>query len=268
MPTPLHDATADLFSPVRAFLSRISDSTTVRVWACKQGGSGSSPLSGLSENGFVERFLESSRYAVGRSQTKGQTEVQPGYLHNLAGRGGISGTPCAKQTKHPATSARGPTGRQSDGRQLSSSRWSRISSAGVLGHIVGSSMGRAGSGPHHTPLRSRAVTVASEVLGRRTGLSRALTHDVRCDRDLRVPMDDRAVRLADRYVARATRATAADGPRALSVRRRTDRRSDVRAAARRVRTAGGDWKSGATDQRLAQVPLRLITLCVSVVSPI
>ena len=49
------------------------------------------------------------------------------------------------------------------------------------------------------------MTVASEALGRRMRLPRALTRDVRCERDLRVPMDDGAVLLADRWVARATR---------------------------------------------------------------
>src|SRR5262245_38972826 len=47
---------------------------------------------------------------------------------------------------------------------------------------------------HHTAhaLRSRAMTLAREALGPAHGLPRALTHDVRCDRDLRVPMDDGA----------------------------------------------------------------------------
>src|SRR4029450_5193568 len=48
--------------------------------------------------------------------------------------------PRAKQTKHPATSG-GPDGDQGAGRQLASSRWQRISSDVVSGHIVGASIG-------------------------------------------------------------------------------------------------------------------------------
>jgi len=47
------------------------------------------------------------------------------------------------------------------------------------------------------------VTLASEILARRMGLPQAQTHDVVCERDLRMRMDDGAVLLADRYVARA-----------------------------------------------------------------
>jgi uncharacterized protein len=50
------------------------------------------------------------------------------------------------------------------------------------------------------------MSVASEILARRMGLPRARTRDVVCDRDLRVPMADGVVLLADRWVARDTRA--------------------------------------------------------------
>jgi putative CocE/NonD family hydrolase len=49
------------------------------------------------------------------------------------------------------------------------------------------------------------MSLASEVLARRMGLPRAWTHDVVCEQDLRATMDDGAVLLADRYVARSTR---------------------------------------------------------------
>ena len=47
------------------------------------------------------------------------------------------------------------------------------------------------------------MSLASEVLARRMRLPRAMTHDVACERDLGVTMDDGAVLLADRYVAHA-----------------------------------------------------------------
>ena len=47
------------------------------------------------------------------------------------------------------------------------------------------------------------MSTASELLARRMGLPAAQTRDVACDRDLRVPMDDGAVLLGDRWVARA-----------------------------------------------------------------
>jgi putative CocE/NonD family hydrolase len=47
------------------------------------------------------------------------------------------------------------------------------------------------------------MSLASAVIARRMRLPRAQTHDVVCERDLRVTMDDGAVLLADRYVARA-----------------------------------------------------------------
>ncbi len=50
-----------------------------------------------------------------------------------------------------------------------------------------------------------AVSLASAVIARRMHLPRAQTHSLVCERDLRVTMDDGAVLLADRYVARATR---------------------------------------------------------------
>jgi uncharacterized protein len=49
------------------------------------------------------------------------------------------------------------------------------------------------------------MSLASAVLARRMRLRRAQTCDVVCERDLRVPMDDGAVLLADRWVASATR---------------------------------------------------------------
>jgi putative CocE/NonD family hydrolase len=48
------------------------------------------------------------------------------------------------------------------------------------------------------------VSLASEFLARQMHLPRAETHDVVHQRDLAVPMDDGAVLLADRWVARAT----------------------------------------------------------------
>jgi putative CocE/NonD family hydrolase len=47
------------------------------------------------------------------------------------------------------------------------------------------------------------MTLPSQILARRTHLPRAETHDVICRRDLRAPMDDGVVLLADRWVARA-----------------------------------------------------------------
>jgi hypothetical protein len=46
------------------------------------------------------------------------------------------------------------------------------------------------------------LTLASQILGRRMRLPRPRTLDVICRRDLRAPMDDGAVLLADRWVAR------------------------------------------------------------------
>jgi putative CocE/NonD family hydrolase len=46
------------------------------------------------------------------------------------------------------------------------------------------------------------VTLASEVLGRQMGLVHAQTHDVVCDHDLGIEMDDGVTLLADRWVAR------------------------------------------------------------------
>ena len=51
----------------------------------------------------------------------------------------------------------------------------------------------------------RHVSLSSEILARRMRLPRAQTQDVVCDRDVRVPMDDGAWLLADRWVARAAR---------------------------------------------------------------
>ena len=52
------------------------------------------------------------------------------------------------------------------------------------------------------------MTLASAVLARRMRLPRAQTRDVVCERDLRVPMGDGAVLLADRYVAAGAAARA------------------------------------------------------------
>jgi len=49
------------------------------------------------------------------------------------------------------------------------------------------------------------VSLASEVLARRMRLPRAHARDVLCERDLRVTMEDGAVLLANRWVARGTR---------------------------------------------------------------
>ena len=49
------------------------------------------------------------------------------------------------------------------------------------------------------------MSLGSAVIARRMRLPRAQTRDVVCERDLRVTMDDGAVLLADRYVARASR---------------------------------------------------------------
>jgi putative CocE/NonD family hydrolase len=46
------------------------------------------------------------------------------------------------------------------------------------------------------------MTLPSEILARQMRLPRAETHDVICDEDLSVPMDDGVVLLADRWVAR------------------------------------------------------------------
>ena len=51
------------------------------------------------------------------------------------------------------------------------------------------------------------MTLASEILARRMRLPRAESRDVVCERDLPVTMDDGAVLLADRWVARRTRHT-------------------------------------------------------------
>ncbi|HEY3727734.1 MAG TPA: CocE/NonD family hydrolase [Solirubrobacteraceae bacterium] len=52
------------------------------------------------------------------------------------------------------------------------------------------------------------MTLASEVLARRMRLARAQTHDVVCEHDLPATMDDGAVLLADRWVAREATGTA------------------------------------------------------------
>jgi len=49
------------------------------------------------------------------------------------------------------------------------------------------------------------MSLASGIFARRMHLPRAQTHDVVCERDLRTRMEDRAVLLADRWVARAMR---------------------------------------------------------------
>lgn len=49
------------------------------------------------------------------------------------------------------------------------------------------------------------TSVLGKILARRWRLPRAQTHDVVCERDLRIEMDDGAVLLADRWVARSAR---------------------------------------------------------------
>ncbi len=49
------------------------------------------------------------------------------------------------------------------------------------------------------------MSLASSILARRMRLPRALTHDVVCEQDLPVPMDDGEVLLADRWVADSAR---------------------------------------------------------------
>ena len=49
------------------------------------------------------------------------------------------------------------------------------------------------------------MSLSSEILARRMRLAAPQTRDVVCEPDLRVPMDDGAVLLADRWVARAER---------------------------------------------------------------
>src|SRR2546429_10001173 len=49
------------------------------------------------------------------------------------------------------------------------------------------------------------MSFASEILARRMRLPRPLTTDVVCERDLRVPADDGATLLTDRWVARASK---------------------------------------------------------------
>jgi hypothetical protein len=52
------------------------------------------------------------------------------------------------------------------------------------------------------------MTLASQILAHRMGLPRPQTLDVVCHRDLRAPMDDGVVLLADRWVARISSPTA------------------------------------------------------------
>jgi putative CocE/NonD family hydrolase len=52
------------------------------------------------------------------------------------------------------------------------------------------------------------MSLASQILARRMRLPRRRTHDVVCEHDLRVPMDDGAQLLADRWVARTASARA------------------------------------------------------------
>src|SRR5664279_5831613 len=49
------------------------------------------------------------------------------------------------------------------------------------------------------------MTLLGSAIARRMRLPRAATHDIVCERDLRATMDDGAVLLADRYVARTAR---------------------------------------------------------------
>src|SRR5664280_539900 len=49
------------------------------------------------------------------------------------------------------------------------------------------------------------MSISSAVIARRMHLPRARTHDILCEQDLRITMDDGSVLLADRYVARDSR---------------------------------------------------------------
>jgi uncharacterized protein len=54
----------------------------------------------------------------------------------------------------------------------------------------------------HAPGQAKGLSLPSQILARRMRLPRAQTRDVVCRRDLRAPMDDGVVLLADRWVAR------------------------------------------------------------------
>ena len=86
----------------------------------------------------------------------------------------------------------------------------------------------------------RLMTLASEVIARRMGLARPLTHDVTQQADLRVTMDDGTVLLADRWVA--TESAERPQPTVLvrSPYGRRVHRTAVRTAAGRAGAAGGD----------------------------
>src|ERR1700729_1493634 len=68
----------------------------------------------------------------------------------------------------------------------------------------GSSQTRSGS-DEDGGIEWVVMSLLGEILARRWGLPRPQTRDVVCERDLRVEMDDGAVLLADRWVARAAR---------------------------------------------------------------
>jgi uncharacterized protein len=75
------------------------------------------------------------------------------------------------------------------------------------------------AGPRVHVAMIRPVSLLSEILGRRLGLPAPVTRDIRVERDLRVPMDDGAVLLADRYSPRASRPQATVLVRSLYGRR-------------------------------------------------
>src|SRR5919109_1191295 len=54
----------------------------------------------------------------------------------------------------------------------------------------------------HAQGQATGLSLPSQILARRMRLPRAQTRDVVCRRDLRAPMDDGVVLLADRWVAR------------------------------------------------------------------
>jgi putative CocE/NonD family hydrolase len=65
--------------------------------------------------------------------------------------------------------------------------------------------GTSGAGVGSAAAYDHTMSAASAILAREMHMPRALSTDVICDRDLRVPMDDGVVLLADRWVIRRTR---------------------------------------------------------------
>src|SRR6516165_7024126 len=84
------------------------------------------------------------------------------------------------------------------------------------------------------------TSLLGRILARRWRLPRAQTRGVMCERDLRIEMDDGAVLLADRWVARSARAATADRAGPFLLWPPWDLRSVARPAAGRTGLAGGD----------------------------